>query len=91
MIVEELGLFGALGLIGLYGILLWRGLKIASRAPDLLGSVMAAGLTFWIIIEAVINMAVMVGLLPGGRQCPAIRQRRWLEPDLNRWQPSVSC
>ena len=39
-------------------------MKIAGRAPDSLGSVMAAGLTFWITFEAVINMAVMVGLLP---------------------------
>jgi cell division protein FtsW len=64
VIVEELGLFGALCLIGLYGILLWRGLVIASRAPDLLGSVIAAGLTFWIIIEALINMTMIIGLIP---------------------------
>ena len=64
VVVEELGLFGALGLISLYGIVLWRGLKIAAKAPDMLGSVLAAGLTFWIIIEAIINMAMMVGLLP---------------------------
>jgi cell division protein FtsW len=64
VIVEEMGLFGALGLIGLYGILLWRGLVIASRAPDLLGSVMAAGLTFWIVIEALINMTMIIGLIP---------------------------
>lgn len=64
VVVEELGLFGAIALTGLYGMFLWRGLKIASRAPDSLGSVMAAGLTFWIVIEAFINMAVMVGLLP---------------------------
>ncbi|MCX6034284.1 MAG: putative peptidoglycan glycosyltransferase FtsW [Chloroflexi bacterium] len=64
VVVEELGLFGALGLTGLYAVLAWRGLKIAGQAPDSLGSVMAAGLTFWIVIEAAINMAVMVGLLP---------------------------
>ena len=64
VIVEELGLFGALGLTSLYAVLGWRGLKIAGQSPDSLGSVMAAGLTFWIIIEAAINMAVMVGLLP---------------------------
>jgi cell division protein FtsW len=64
VIVEELGFVGALGLIALYGILLWRGLVIASRAPDLLGSVMAAGLTFWIIIEALINMTMIIGLIP---------------------------
>jgi cell division protein FtsW len=64
VVVEELGLLGALGLTSLYAALAWRGLKIAVKAPDSLGSIMAAGLTFWIIIEAGINMAVMVGLLP---------------------------
>ena len=64
VIVEELGLLGALMLISLYGIVLWRGLKIAAKAPDMLGAVLAAGLTFWIMIEAIINMAMMVGLLP---------------------------
>jgi cell division protein FtsW len=64
VIVEELGLFGVLILIGLYGVLLWRGLAISAKAPDMLGSVLAAGLTFWIVFEAAINMAVMVGLLP---------------------------
>ncbi len=64
VVVEELGLVGALGLVSLYGVLAWRGLKIAGQAPDSLGSVMAAGLTFWVIIEATINMSVMVGLMP---------------------------
>ncbi len=64
VIVEELGFFGALTLAGLYGLVLWRGIKIAMQAPDSLGSVMAAGLTFWVLIEALINMGVMVGLLP---------------------------
>jgi cell division protein FtsW len=64
VIVEELGLFGAIMMVSLYGIILWRGMKIASNAPDLLGKVLAGGLTFWIVIEALINMAVLVGLLP---------------------------
>ena len=64
VLVEELGLFGAFSLIGLYGVILWRGLKIAAKAPDSLGSVMAAGLCFWIILEAIINMSMMVGLFP---------------------------
>lgn len=73
VIVEELGLFGAFILIGLYGILLWRGLTIAAKAPDLLGSVLAGGLTFWIIIEAIINMSMMIGLLPvAGNALPFI-------------------
>jgi len=73
VIVEELGLLGAFGLISLYAVLAWRGLKISSRAPDHLGAVMAAGLTFWIVIEAGINMAVMVGLVPfAGNALPFI-------------------
>jgi cell division protein FtsW len=73
VVVEEMGLLGALTLVALYGVILWRGLKIASRAPDSLGSVMAAGLTFWIALEAFINMAVMVGLLPfAGNALPFI-------------------
>jgi cell division protein FtsW len=64
VIVEELGLLGVIGLVGLYGLLIWRGLKVAGRAPDFLGKVLAGGLTFWIGIEALINMAVMVGLMP---------------------------
>jgi cell division protein FtsW len=64
VLVEELGLFGAAALIGLYGLVLWRGLKISTKAPDSLGSVMAAGLTYWIILEAIINMSMMVGLFP---------------------------
>lgn len=73
VIVEELGLVGSTVLVALYGLLVWRGLKIAERAPDMLGKVLAGGLTFWIGIEALINMAVMVGLLPfAGNALPFI-------------------
>jgi cell division protein FtsW len=64
VVVEELGLFGATILIGLYSALIWRGLVIAKRAPDMLGTLLASGMTFWIGIEALINMSVMVGLMP---------------------------
>ncbi len=73
VLVEELGFLGALVLFGLYGVLLWRGIHIACRAPDSLGQVMAGGLTFWIIIEALINTAEMVGLIPfAGNTLPFI-------------------
>ncbi len=73
VLVEEMGFFGACVLIGLYGVLLWRGIHIACRAPDRLGQMMAAGLTFWIILEALINMAEMVGLIPfAGNTLPFI-------------------
>lgn len=64
VVVEELGWFGAVVLIGLYSALVWRGLVIARRAPDMLGTLIASGLVMWIGVEALINMAVMVGLLP---------------------------
>ena len=64
VIAEELGLFGSVLLMCLYAMLVWRGLVIARRAPDMLGTLLAAGVTFWIGIEALINMTVMVGLMP---------------------------
>ena len=64
VVAEELGLFGSMLLMGLYATLVWRGLVIARRAPDMLGTLLASGVTFWIGMEALINMAVMVGLMP---------------------------
>ncbi len=64
IVVEELGLLGSVFLMGLYALLIWRGLAIARRAPDMLGTLLASGLVLWIGAEALINMAVMVGLMP---------------------------
>jgi cell division protein FtsW len=64
VVAEELGLFGTILLLSLYATLIWRGIVIARRAPDMLGTLLASGITFWIGIEALINMAVMVGLMP---------------------------
>jgi len=73
VIAEELGLFGSMLLMGLYATLVWRGLVIARRAPDMLGTLLAAGVTFWIGMEALINMTVMVGLMPfAGNALPFI-------------------
>lgn len=73
VIAEELGLLGSVGTVLLYVLIVWRGLRIAEKAPDMLGSMLAAGLTFWIASEAAINMLVMVGLLPfAGNALPFI-------------------
>jgi cell division protein FtsW len=73
VVVEELGLFGSTLLMALYGMLVWRGLVVARRAPDMLGTLLASGITFWIGLEALINMAVMVGLMPfAGNALPFI-------------------
>jgi len=73
VVAEELGLFGSTLLITLYAALIWRGLVIARRAPDMLGTLLASGITFWVGMEALINMAVMVGLMPfAGNALPFI-------------------
>jgi len=64
VLVEETGFVGALVLFVLYGLLGWRGLLLAQRAPDMLGTLMAAGITFWILLEMLINTGVMIGLIP---------------------------
>ncbi len=70
---EETGAIGASIVVLLYMVLMWRGLRIARRAPDGLGALLAGGLAFWLAIEACINMAVMVGLMPfAGNALPFI-------------------
>jgi len=61
---EELGLVGCLLLIGLFALLTYRGLRIASLAPDAFGRLLAAGITCWIAFQALINMAVVTGTIP---------------------------
>jgi len=64
VIAEETGIIGACLVIILFILFLWRGLTIARNAPDMLGRLLAAGITVWIFLEAVINMSVLVNLLP---------------------------
>ncbi len=73
VIGEETGVVGASGVLILYSALLWRGLEIARRAPDQLGTLLAGGLTIWVAMEAFLNMAVIVGLVPfAGNALPFI-------------------
>ena len=73
VIGEETGAIGATGVLILYLVFLWRGLAIAQRAPDLLGKLLASGITIWVIIEALINMGVLVNLIPfAGNALPLI-------------------
>ena len=70
---EETGVLGSGLLVILYLALMWRGWVISRRAPDGLGALLAGGLTFWLALEASINMAVMVGLMPfAGNALPFI-------------------
>ena len=73
VVAEELGLVGSVVLIGMYSALVWRGMVIARRAPDMLGTLLASGMALWIGLEALINMTVMVGLMPfAGNALPFI-------------------
>jgi cell division protein FtsW len=72
---EELGFVGATMLVILYALLLWRGMLIAKKALDGLGSLLVAGLVFWIVFEAYVNIAVIIGLLPvAGNPLPFVSQ-----------------
>lgn len=72
---EELGFMGATMLVILFALLLWRGMIIAKEALDGLGSILVAGLVFWIVFEAYVNIAVIIGLLPvAGNPLPFVSQ-----------------
>lgn len=64
LIGEELGVCGALLVLGLFGILGMRGFRVALRHPDSFASLLAFGVTLVILLEAVVNVGVVVGLLP---------------------------
>ncbi|MEJ2477294.1 MAG: FtsW/RodA/SpoVE family cell cycle protein, partial [Desulfobacterales bacterium] len=64
VIGEELGLIGVLVILGLYTLILWRGISIARNSPDAFGSFVAVGLTTAMGLQIFINMGVALGLLP---------------------------
>jgi cell division protein FtsW len=64
IIVEEYGFVGGFTILMLYLILLYRGVRIAQRSPGTFGAFLAVGLTFSLVFQAMINMAVAVDLLP---------------------------
>jgi cell division protein FtsW len=61
---EELGLIGVVVIVALYGVLLWRGARIAINAPDNFGALVALGITSLFGLQAIINMGVVMGMLP---------------------------
>ncbi|WP_077685751.1 putative lipid II flippase FtsW [Tessaracoccus aquimaris] len=64
VIGEELGLFGALLVIGLFALLGWAGLAVAMRSDKMFNKVVASGVTGWFLSQAVINIFVVMHLLP---------------------------
>lgn len=61
---EELGFLGAIFLLTLYVIILWRGIKIALEARDLLGTLLAAGAVSFLFFHIVVNIGMAMGMLP---------------------------
>ncbi len=64
ILCEELGFLGGAAVIILFFVLAWRGLRIAMRAPDLYGTLLAIGITSMIAFQALLNIGVVTGSLP---------------------------
>ena len=64
IVCEELGLIGALIIILLFCLLLWRGFTIAMHAEDKFGSLLAIGLTFQVALQAMLNIWVVTNTIP---------------------------
>lgn len=64
IVCEELGLVGAMVVVLLFALLVWRGFTIAMRAPDKFGSLLAIGLTFQVGLQAMLNIFVVTNTIP---------------------------
>jgi cell division protein FtsW len=61
---EELGLVGAMFVVALFAIFLWRGMRASWRTEDVFGRYLAVGITCMVVLQAFINISVVLGLLP---------------------------
>jgi cell division protein FtsW len=61
---EELGLVGSLIVIALFAVFLWRGLRTAVHTQDLFGRFLALGITCMVVVQAFINISVVLGMMP---------------------------
>jgi cell division protein FtsW len=64
VIGEELGLIGTLAVLGLFGLLIYAGIRIALRSRDLFVRLAAGGATAWVATQALVNVGAVLGLLP---------------------------
>jgi len=64
VICEELGFIGAMIVIALFAVYGWRGLRAAFAAPDGFGRLLALGITAMVLCQALINFAVVLGMVP---------------------------
>ncbi|MGQ9793376.1 MAG: FtsW/RodA/SpoVE family cell cycle protein, partial [Anaerolineae bacterium] len=61
---EEMGLIGCLAVLGLFAFVAHRGFRIAMNAPDMFGTLLATGVTFGLVFQAIYNIAVVTATAP---------------------------
>ncbi len=61
---EELGLVGTLFVVTMFAIFLWRGMRASWRTEDLFGRYLAVGITSMVVLQAFINISVVLGMMP---------------------------
>ncbi|MGA8526035.1 MAG: putative peptidoglycan glycosyltransferase FtsW, partial [Candidatus Sulfotelmatobacter sp.] len=61
---EELGLVGALFVVTLFAVFLWRGMRVSWRTEDTFGLYLAVGITSMVVLQAFINISVVLGMMP---------------------------
>ena len=64
IIGEELGFAGAVALLALFGVFVWRGIRVALRAPDTFGMLLAVGIVAWVVFQAALHVAVVTVTTP---------------------------
>jgi len=64
VIAEEKGFLGSITVVGLFGVVLWNGLRIAGLARDRFGALLALGVTVLIAVHVFVNIAMTIGLVP---------------------------
>lgn len=64
IIAEEMGFIGAIAVLIIYGVIIWRGVVIAMRAPDLTGMLLCTGSVGILAVQVIINVAVVIGIVP---------------------------
>ena len=64
IIAEEFGIIGSLAIVGLFGVLVYRGFKVARAAPDVFARLVAVGISLWLLFQAMINIGAMLSLVP---------------------------
>ena len=64
VIAEETGLIGATMVVLCFGVIAWRGMRTSLRAPDSFGAFLALGITMMLVLQALVNISVVIGLMP---------------------------